>query len=128
MVVWVAACWGLAGGMCVEGLEMYAHIRRTPKWNWRTPIPQGLVPYLLSVTIRGGLSAVVVAAAAASGQVISPFTALGFGVAAPLVVEKLARAVPVTEAAPLPMEPAGEPSAAPLLPTSAEKTGATDAG
>lgn len=96
----MAACWGLAGGMCVEGLELYATIRRTPKWNWRKPIPQGLLPYLLSVTIRAGLSAVVVAAATASGQVISAFSALGLGVAAPLIIEKLARAVPVTQPAP----------------------------
>lgn len=101
MVIWVAACWGLAGGISVEGLELYARIRRAPGWTWRKPIPQGLASYLISVVIRGGLSAVVVAAAADGRQVVSVFAAFGLGVAAPLVIEKLARTVPLT----LPADP-----------------------
>ncbi|SEU47112.1 hypothetical protein [Nonomuraea wenchangensis] len=90
LVLW-AAFWGLAGGLCVEALELHARIRRARKWSWRRPIPQGRAAYWTSVAIRAGVGAVLAAAAAASGQVTGAFGALGLGVAAPLVVEKFAR-------------------------------------
>jgi len=96
MFTWLeAAYWALAGGLCVEGLELYARIRRTPKWSWRTPIPQGLTAYLLSVLIRAGVGATLAAAAASSKQVAGAFAAFGLGVAAPLVIEKIAKVVPI---------------------------------
>ena len=96
MLTWAqAAGWALAGGLCVEALELYAQIRRTPKWSWRTPIPQGLVAYLISVAIRAGVGATLGAAAASGKQVAGAFGAFGLGVAAPLVIEKLARIVPM---------------------------------
>lgn len=96
MSLWVAALWGLAGGMSVEGLELYARIHRTRGWSWRKPIPQGLAPYLLSIVIRGGFSVGVATAAAASQQVVGAFAIFGIGVAAPLVIEKLAQSIPLT--------------------------------
>jgi hypothetical protein len=98
MAVWIAAIWGLSGGLAVEALELYGSIHRARKWTWRKPIPQGLAAYVISVVIRAGLGTVVVAAAAASEQISGAFAAFGLGVAAPLVVEKLARAVPLTGA------------------------------
>jgi|SRR5437868_700306 len=94
----VAALWGLAGGLCVEGLEVYANIHRKKSWSWRKPIPQGMTAFVLSIIIRGAVSTVVAAAFAASGQVSGAFAALGLGIAAPLIVQRLARAVPLTDA------------------------------
>lgn len=93
MDIWAASGWGLAGGLCVEALELHASIRSTPNWNWREPIPQGLAAYLISVGIRVGVGAVLAAAMAGSGQVSSPFAAFALGVGAPLILEKLARTV-----------------------------------
>lgn len=98
MTVFVAALWGLAGGVCVEALELYGYIRKTPKWSWRTPIHE--IPfggYVLSIILRCGIGGLVVAAAAAGGQVGGAFGAFGLGVAAPLVIEKLTRAIPLSD-------------------------------
>lgn len=97
MNLWAAAGWGLAGGLCVEALALYAVIRNSSKWSWRKPIPQGAVAYLISVVARAGAGAGLAAAAAGSGQVVGTFAAFCLGVAAPLVVEKLARAIPLTD-------------------------------
>ncbi|MGW5259656.1 hypothetical protein ACWEQG_01695 [Microbispora sp. NPDC004025] len=91
VAIWQATLWGLAGGVCVESLELYARIKRVRKWSWRKPIPQGLAAYLTSVAIRAGVGALLAAAAASSGQISGEFAALALGVAAPLVVEKLSR-------------------------------------
>ena len=92
---WVAAAWGLTGGLCVEGLTLYSHIRVTRRWDWRRPIPQGLAAFLISICIRAGAGAGLAAAAAGSGQVSGSLAAFGLGVAAPLVVAKLAQTVPL---------------------------------
>lgn len=94
--VWEAVAWGLAGGLCVEALELYAHIRRVQKWSWRRPIKQGMAAFLVTLVIRGGLGSVLAAAAAASGQISGAFGALALGVAAPLILEKLAKQIPLT--------------------------------
>ena len=82
--------------MCVEGLELYATIHRTPEWHWRKPIPQGLAAFTMSVLIRVLVGAAVAAAAAGSGQVSGSLAAFGLGVAAPLIIEKLTRYIPLT--------------------------------
>ena len=48
------------------------------------------------MALRAGAGAGLAAAAAGSGQVSGPFAAFALGVAAPLVVEKLSRAIPLT--------------------------------
>lgn len=96
MEVWQAALWGLAGGVCVEALELYANIHRASKWSWRRPIKQGLTAFITALIIRVGVAAVVAAAAAGSHQISGPLAAFGFGVSAPLVIVHLARAVPMT--------------------------------
>lgn len=52
--------------------------------------------YLVSVLIRVGVGAGLAAAATGSGQVSGSLAAFGLGVAAPLVLEKLAQTVPLT--------------------------------
>jgi hypothetical protein len=96
MSAWGAAVWGLAGGLCVEALALYSMIRKSRLWSWRKPIPQGLAAYLISVVLRAGAGAALAGAAAGSGQVSGSFAAFALGVAAPLVVEKLSRAVPLS--------------------------------
>lgn len=96
MNLWVAAGWGVTGGLCVEALWLYSRIHSDLLWSWRRPIPQGLTAYLISLVARIGVGAGVAAAAAGSGQVSGPLAAFGLGVGAPLVVEKLAQAVPLT--------------------------------
>jgi hypothetical protein len=101
----------------VEGLWLYSQIRSAEgHWSWRRPIPQGLAAYLISVFVRVGAGAGLAAAAAGSGQVSGTLAAFGLGVAAPLVVEKLAQVVPLT----------GRPKDAPEPAAIAEEVG--DAG
>src|SRR5690242_18810329 len=91
------AVWGLAGGLCVELLWLHTQIRKAKgHWSSRRPIPQGLTAYVISVVARVGVGGLVAAAAAGSGRVSSALVAFGLGVGAPLAVEKLAQAVPLT--------------------------------
>ncbi|GAA2613126.1 hypothetical protein SMC26_14240 [Actinomadura fulvescens] len=110
---WQAALWGLAGGVCVEALELYAHIRSRRRWSWRRPIPQGMAAFWVSVLIRVGVGGVVAAAMAHDGQVAGAVAAFGLGVAAPLVIEKLARLVPLNLDVPAALELPPDPAATP---------------
>jgi hypothetical protein len=58
-----------------------------------------LTAFVVSVMIRIGVGAVLAAASAGSGQVAGSLAAFGLGVAAPLVIERLARAVPLSNTA-----------------------------
>jgi hypothetical protein len=89
--------WGLFGGFAVEGLEFSAAIRRTGRWPWRQPGEPGPLPFAISIIIRLGVGAGLAAAAGMADQISGPFGALAVGVAAPLVVEQLARQVYLTE-------------------------------
>jgi len=51
------------------------------------------------VVIRIGAGALLTAATAGSGQISGPLAAFGLGIAAPLVIEKLARGVHVADPA-----------------------------
>jgi hypothetical protein len=104
MDVWAAAAWGLTGGLVVEAQALYSMIRGEPSLSWRAPIPQGLASYLISVGLRVGVGAGLAAAAAGSGQVSGAFAAFGLGIAAPLVVEKLATGVPLTGVSTVPVQ------------------------
>jgi hypothetical protein len=90
------AAWGLFGGFAVEGLEFAAAIRRTGRWPWRQPGEPGPLPFVVSIIIRLGVGAGLAAAAGVADQISGPFGAVALGVAAPLVVEQLARQVYLT--------------------------------
>jgi hypothetical protein len=96
MAVWLAAVWGLTGGLCVEALELYAHIRHAKRWNWRRPIDQGMVAFVVALVIRIGVGSAVASAFAGSHQVSGPLAAFTLGIAAPIVVARLAKSVPLT--------------------------------
>ncbi|KQM03084.1 MULTISPECIES: hypothetical protein [unclassified Frankia] len=91
------ALWGLFGGFAVEGLDLYTAVRRSGRWPWRTGRPRevGAWAYLVAEVVRLAIGAGLAAAAAASGQVTTAFAAVSVGIAAPLVVERLARAIPL---------------------------------
>jgi hypothetical protein len=126
MEIWVAALWALVGGLCVEALDLHARIRRDHRWSWRQPIPQGLTAYLLSVILRGMVGASLAAAAAGSHQVSGALAAFGIGVAAPLIMEKLARQIPLT--GPLPGQSPEEPQSAITEPKNRQHTRSNDTG
>jgi hypothetical protein len=95
-----AAVWGLFGGFAVEGLDLYTALRRRCCWPWRASGPEaGPVAYAVAETIRLIIGGGLAWAAADSGQITSPIGALAVGVAAPVIVERLTRAVPLDDPA-----------------------------
>lgn len=94
-----AALWGAFGGFAVEGLELYTAVRRHGHWPWRVRGPRevGAPGYVVAELIRLIIGAGLAGAAEASGQITSAVGALAVGVAAPLIVERLARAIPLTD-------------------------------
>jgi hypothetical protein len=83
--------WGLFGGFAVEGLDFIAQSRRPPAgWPWKRPGHPGLGPYAISIIIRLLVGGGLAVATTLSEYPVGPLGALGIGVAAPLIVEKLA--------------------------------------
>ncbi len=91
------ALWGLFGGFAVEGLDLYTAVRRHGRWPWQSGKPREAGPwaYLIAELVRLAIGAGLALAAGASDQITTPFAALAVGVAAPLVVERLTRAIPL---------------------------------
>lgn len=94
---WQYALWGGFGGFAVEATQFRGALRRTGDWPWKTPGELPLAPLVASVIIRVGLGIVLAAAAGETGQIAGPFGAFAVGVAAPLVIEQMARQVPLRE-------------------------------
>lgn len=101
MTAWQYATWGLFGGFAVDGLEFAAAIRRVGGWPWHQPGEPGPLPFTISVLIRLAVGAGLAAAGGSTGQVSGPFGAVAVGVAAPLLIEQLARQIPLTQALPV---------------------------
>lgn len=102
-MMWIeAALWGLGGGFAVEGLDLYGAVRREGCWPWRVRGPRevGAVGYLLAEVIRLVIGGILASALAESSQITTAFSALAVGVAAPLIVERLTRAIPLTDSVP----------------------------
>jgi hypothetical protein len=91
MVVWQALLWGAFGGLAVEALDLSTAIRRCGKWPWKRRGEPDLAPYLTSIFIRTSVGGGLAAAAAASHQVTTVFAAVTTGVAAPLILENMAK-------------------------------------
>lgn len=121
-MTWVlAAAVGCFGGFAVEGLQFVAAVRRCKGWPWRRRGEPPFGPFITSVIIRLGVSGGVAAIAVESGVVNGTFGAFAAGVAAPLIVEQLARQIPAlaspdaavqTFVPPQPGQPAAEAAAA----------------
>jgi hypothetical protein len=99
MTAWQYALWGFFGGFAVDGLEFAGAIRRVGDWPWRQPGEPGPLPLAASVVIRIVVAAGLAAAAGSTGQVSGPFGAVAVGVAAPLLIEQLAKQLPLSAAA-----------------------------
>jgi len=84
------------GGFAVEGLEFAAAIRRTGTWPWRLRGEPGPLALVVSVIIRLAVGAVLAVACGTTGQISGPFGALAVGIAAPVLVERIARHASVT--------------------------------
>jgi hypothetical protein len=92
MQVWQAALWGLAGGFCMELWTLHG-LARQPAFSLRCPIPQGLTAFVTAVLTKLAISTIV--AAAAAGEVTGVWVTFGLGVAAPVVLQRLAAEVPL---------------------------------
>ncbi len=102
---WLYAVWGAFGGLAVEAIQFYGAVRRAGKWPWKIKGEPDPGPLLVSVVIRVGVGFGLALAAAPTGQVSSPLGAIAVGVAAPLLIEQMARRVPVdAQAAAEPLE------------------------
>lgn len=95
--VWQYALWGAFGGLAVEAVQFYGALRRAGGWPWKVPGELPLAPLALSVVIRVGLGLGLAAAAGSSGQVAGALGAIAVGVAAPLLIEQMAKQLPLPE-------------------------------
>jgi len=100
MIPWELALWGAAGGLMVEAIEFSRAIKRTGSFPWKSPGEPGPLPLLVSVVIRIGVGFGLTWAAAANNQVTGAFGAIAVGVAAPLLLEQMAKNVPIERAQP----------------------------
>lgn len=96
MSPWDLALWGAAGGLMVEAIQFYGAIKATGTWPWRSPGEPRPLPLLVSVAIRVGVGFGLALAAADNNQVTGGFGAIAIGVAAPLLIEQMAKTVPST--------------------------------
>lgn len=94
MSLWTYAVWGLLGAFFVEALELYDAVHRVDGFPWRQPGEVSLAPYLVSVVLRLLLGVGLVVAFRASNQLSGYLAAFFIGAASPLVLERIARAVP----------------------------------
>ncbi len=92
---WVYALWGAFGGLSVEAVQFYGAIRRTGTWPWKTKGEPRPLPLFVSVVIRVGVGFGLALAAVETGQVSGPLGAIAVGVAAPLLIEQMAKRVPL---------------------------------
>jgi len=94
-----AALWGLFGSFAATGLDFRYAVHRHGCWPWNIQNARevGAFGYCLVELMRLGIGAGLASAAAASGQLPTEVGALAVGIAAPMIVEHLARWVPLTE-------------------------------
>ncbi len=97
----------MLGGFTVEGLDLCTVVRRYGCLPWQTGKAKeaSRSAYLVAELIRLLIGAVLAGAAARSGQVGTAVAALAVGIAAPLIVDRLSRMVPLPRSEPLPPSP-----------------------
>lgn len=91
VVWWALALWGTGGVVIVELLDWAGAIKRTGTFPWRNPKEPKLGPFLFSAAVRIAAAAFVTAGGALNGQVTTILAAAGVGIAAPVILEKLAK-------------------------------------
>lgn len=83
----------------MEGLDLYAAVRRRGCWPWRARGPRevGAAGYFVAELFRLVIGSGLAWALAESRQITTAFGAIAVGVAAPLIVERLTQAIPLTD-------------------------------
>jgi hypothetical protein len=113
MGLWAAAIWGFMGAGAIEAWDLYGAIHRVKGFPWRMPDEVAFAPYLVSVFIRVLLGVGMAIAFVASGQADGPVGVLAIGIAAPKLLEQLARQAvsqAASETAPGPSRPRRAPT------------------
>jgi hypothetical protein len=100
-MAWLApVLWGLFGGFAMDSLDFITAVRRHHRLPWRSAngnSEPGLLAYGIAVVLRLALGAGLAGAASASVPGgVSAWLAVGLGVAAPTVLEKLTTLIPLT--------------------------------
>ncbi|WP_405844604.1 hypothetical protein [Streptomyces sp. NBC_01518] len=91
MPVAEACLWGLLGAALIEGLDLYTAIHTTDGWPWKKKGQPAIAPYLTALVIRLGVGTGLTAAFAASQQVAGALAAVTVGIAAPKILQQLAK-------------------------------------
>ena len=91
MSMWAAALWGFMGAAAIEAWDLYGAIHRVKGFPWKFDGEVTLAPYLVSVVLRVLLGVGMAIAFVASGQAAGPVGAVAIGIAAPKLLEQLAR-------------------------------------
>lgn len=91
--MWQYALWGLVGGAVNRGVLFLEASHRVKGWPFTRPYGTGGGVYAVSIIIHLGIAAATAAALSTTMIVTSGFIAFGTGVAAPVVVKKVARHV-----------------------------------
>lgn len=91
MSVMESCLWGLLGAALIEGLDLYTAIHTSDGWPWKKKGEPTLAPYLVALAIRLGVGTDLTAAFAASHQVAGALAAVTVGIAAPKILQQLAR-------------------------------------
>lgn len=86
---WEFALWGAAGSFAVAGLEIVADIKRSGRLPWGKNGPTQTVAFFVAFVLRLAIGAIVASGAGLGGAVSGFFGALGAGIAAPLIIEKI---------------------------------------
>lgn len=83
--------WGGGGAVAIELLDWTAAIKQSQGWPWKQASEPGLGPFVFVTVVRLVLALFVTAGLAVGGQLTSIAPAIGAGVAAPVILEKLGR-------------------------------------
>jgi hypothetical protein len=88
---WAAALWGFMGAAAIEAWDLYGAIHRVKGFPWKVDGEVAFAPYLVSVLLRIFLGVGMAVAFVASGQANGPVGVVAIGIAAPKLLEQLAR-------------------------------------
>jgi hypothetical protein len=91
MSLWAAGLWGFMGAAAIEAWDLYGAIHRVKGFPWKFAGEVTLAPYLVSVMLRVLLGVGMAVAFVASGQADGPVGVVAIGIAAPKLLEQLAR-------------------------------------
>jgi hypothetical protein len=101
------------GAGAIEVWDLYGAIHRVKGFPWNVPDEVAFVPYLVSVFLRVILGVGMAIAFVASGQADGPVGVVAIGIAAPKLLEQLARQAvsqAASEAVPGPSRPRRAPT------------------